>query len=108
MPKSPAGKIIQLSQQYGGIYSLKMARQRYVVIADAPIAEELLVTRAATTSSREASYITSRKLWAGDGSYCVAAKRYLAKAQANHTRSSSIARCRECSKCHTKAAGKAV
>ena len=44
-----------------------MAQQHYVVIADAQIAEELLVTRAATTSSREASYIASRTLWAGMG-----------------------------------------
>jgi cytochrome P450 len=67
MPKNPAGEIMQLSQQYGGIYSLKMARQRYVVIADAQIAEELLVTRAAKTSSREASYIASKTLWTGMG-----------------------------------------
>ena len=44
-----------------------MARQRYVIIADAQIAEELLVAGAAATSSRETSFIGSETLWAGMG-----------------------------------------
>ncbi len=67
MPRNPVHKIIQFSREFGGMYSLKMGRQAYVVIADAQIAEDLLVKRAATTSSREASYIASKTLWSGMG-----------------------------------------
>ncbi|KAK8140405.1 cytochrome P450 [Apiospora sp. TS-2023a] len=67
MPTNFAEEIVRLSQQHGAIYSLRMVRQRYVVVADAGIAQQLLVAQAAKTSCREGSYIASKALWSGMG-----------------------------------------
>ncbi|KAK8071386.1 cytochrome P450 [Apiospora hydei] len=67
IPTNFAQEIVRLSQQHGAIYSLRMVRQRYIVIADAGIAQQLLVTQAAKTSCREGSYIASKALWSGMG-----------------------------------------